>query len=88
MSTTEFSVTSSYEDIVDTIAAAASVDVGIQNVGPNNVSLVAQDSGSAPAADALGIVLKPLDAVIVNAAELHVKALGPSGKVVVSTKVK
>lgn len=80
----DYAVTSSYTDIVATVAGIASIDTLIQNRSFHNISIVGQATGSAPTGEA-GIMLTPGAGVVVNAAQVWAKAYGPDGTVSLST---
>lgn len=80
----DYDVTNAYTNIVATVAGIASLDTLVQNVGLYAVSVIGQASGSAPTGET-GIRLFPGEGVVVNAAQVWIKAFGPEGKVSLST---
>lgn len=72
----DYSVTNEWTDIVATIGAAASVDVLLQCVSADRVSVVF--GGAQPAADKFGIMLGHLDSVQGNAAAIWVRSYDPT----------
>jgi hypothetical protein len=79
----DFVVTPAYTNLVATIAGAGGVKVLIQNIDQYDVSVVAQASGSAPT-DRQGVILRPREVFEFEAAQLWVRAFGPSGRVSVT----
>lgn len=75
----DFNVTTSYTDIVAVTPAAGSVDIEIQNIGTNPVSIVPRASGGAPA-NTTGLILKPGEGYKFNAAQIWAKSFGGPGK--------
>ena len=73
---------SAWEDLVATHAAAASVEVRIQNVGGGPVAVVA--GGAAAPNGKTGALLAPTDSVQVNAANVWMRATGSAGRVSVT----
>lgn len=71
----DYSVTNEWTNIVATIGAAASVDVLLQCVSADSISVVF--GGSEPAAEKLGIILGNRDSVQGNAAAIWVKSYDP-----------
>lgn len=71
----DYSVTNNWTNIVSTIGAAASVDVLLQCVSADRISVVF--GGSQPSGEKRGIILGNLDSVQGNAAAIWVKGYDP-----------
>lgn len=82
-SLSDYKPTGSWADLVATIAAAASVDVVIQNVGNNEIQVVF-GGASAPTGKS-GIILWQGDSVQGNAANIWLRAENGFGIVSVAT---
>lgn len=74
----DFPVTSSWQDIVATIAGAASIDLVLQNVGTTTVAVV-QGGASPPTEQKSGQRVSPGGDLYVNNAHLWVKSFGAAG---------
>jgi hypothetical protein len=70
-----FNTTPVFQDIVATIAGAGSVDVEIQNVGGNDVEIIARASGGVPGFTYTGMILRPREHFNFNAAQIWVRSL-------------
>lgn len=76
----DYEVTSTFTNVVSTIAGLANTPALIQNLGQTNVAVVSQAAGAAPG-DRTGVVLRPGEVIAVTAAQVWVKSFGPNGRV-------
>lgn len=70
---TDYTVTTTWTDVIATLAAAASVDALYQNTGSGPVRIVF-GGASAPASTVTGLILGAQDSVQGNAAKVWVRA--------------